>query len=719
MYPNKIGSYLLGCVGEDKETLENLQALQVAKWHLVDTRGSIAWLLCCIRLSRVVCDDNASSSVVNNNTLVSKLEASDPLYLHASDSSSLTIVIIKLKGTENYKVWSTAMMLALQVKNKIGFIDGTCVTVTKIGNIRINDNVTLCDVFVVPSYCVNLMYVYKLAKDSKLTVSFNEENCYIQDSLTKNVLVTGKKLDGLYFCGGSSMSDKVGYTSCSSVNLWHARLGHPSDIVLKVLKDSLKINKLRMIPLVRTPSSVLNGKSPYECLFGFKHVLGHLRMFECLCFSTILNKSDKFGSNAEKCVFVGYSNSKKGYKLWSLEKKQFLFSRDPGQSVDDLLPNDEDPNNDFSHGFKQPETYANTIVSRAEHQQTSGIESETGRVQDEIGTNDIGDNSEGTNVEENIPTVPRRSTRNVVFRKTLNDFVIEGKVKYGLEKVINYSNLSVHNMCFASVLNKSCEPRNFHEAVNDPNWMIAINNELEALHRNDTWDLVELPPNRKTIVLLVYVDDIVLTGNSQSEILKVKEYLKTKFLIKDLGELKYFLGIEIIKSDMGLCLSQRKYCLDLLAEYGMLGCKPVSNPIEQHFIIANMREKGDDMLTNVTGYQKLVVTRPDIAYVVHYLSQFMHKPYKSHLQIALRLLSTAAISIAANPVFHDRTKHFELDLFFLRAKIASGCIKTVNIQSKNQGADVFTKGLLINDHAKMCMLLHMHDIFRLLNWGGV
>ncbi|XP_076902271.1 uncharacterized protein LOC143556961 [Bidens hawaiensis] len=71
-------------------------------------------------------DDNASSSVINNNTLISKLEASDPLYLHASDSNSLTIVSIKLKGTENYKVWSNAMMLALQVKNKIGFIDGTC-----------------------------------------------------------------------------------------------------------------------------------------------------------------------------------------------------------------------------------------------------------------------------------------------------------------------------------------------------------------------------------------------------------------------------------------------------------------------------------------------------------------------------------------------------------------------------------------------------------------
>ncbi|KAM0071314.1 putative retrotransposon gag domain, retrotransposon Copia-like protein [Helianthus debilis subsp. tardiflorus] len=60
-------------------------------------------------------------------TLISKLDIGDPLYLHPSDSSTLTIVSIKLKGTENYPVWSNAMRLALEAKNKFGFIDGKCV----------------------------------------------------------------------------------------------------------------------------------------------------------------------------------------------------------------------------------------------------------------------------------------------------------------------------------------------------------------------------------------------------------------------------------------------------------------------------------------------------------------------------------------------------------------------------------------------------------------
>ncbi|KAJ0589355.1 putative retrotransposon gag domain, retrotransposon Copia-like protein [Helianthus annuus] len=59
-------------------------------------------------------------------TLISRLDIGDPLYLHPSDSSALTIVNIKLKGTENYSVWSSAMKLALEAKNKFGFINGKC-----------------------------------------------------------------------------------------------------------------------------------------------------------------------------------------------------------------------------------------------------------------------------------------------------------------------------------------------------------------------------------------------------------------------------------------------------------------------------------------------------------------------------------------------------------------------------------------------------------------
>ncbi|GJS06724.1 ribonuclease H-like domain-containing protein [Tanacetum coccineum] len=70
------------------------------------------------------------------------------------------------------------------------------------------------------------------------------------------------------------------------------------------------------------------------------------------------------------------------------------------------------------------------------------------------------------------------------------------------------------------------------------------------------------------IALLVYVDDIVVTGNSKKETDDFKTFLKIKFMIKDLGVLKYFLGIEILENSNGICMSQRKYCFELLREFG-------------------------------------------------------------------------------------------------------------------------------------------------------
>jgi Reverse transcriptase (RNA-dependent DNA polymerase) len=83
-----------------------------------------------------------------------------------------------------------------------------------------------------------------------------------------------------------------------------------------------------------------------------------------------------------------------------------------------------------------------------------------------------------------------------------------------------------------------------------------------------------------TIIVLVYVDDIIIIENNNEEIKKVKKYLKREFDIKDLGQLSYFLGIEIATSSKGLFLSQRKYILDLLKEIGKLGVKPAGTPME-------------------------------------------------------------------------------------------------------------------------------------------
>ena len=79
----------------------------------------------------------------------------------------------------------------------------------------------------------------------------------------------------------------------------------------------------------------------------------------------------------------------------------------------------------------------------------------------------------------------------------------------------------------------------------------------------------------KCIYLIVYVDDIVITATDQGGIQKLKQHLFSHFQTKDLGKLKYFLGIEVAQSNSGMVIYQRKYTLDILTDTGMLDCKPI------------------------------------------------------------------------------------------------------------------------------------------------
>ena len=95
--------------------------------------------------------------------------------------------------------------------------------------------------------------------------------------------------------------------------------------------------------------------------------------------------------------------------------------------------------------------------------------------------------------------------------------------------------------------------------------------------------LFTLTSKQRIVVILVYVDDIIITRSDKEGILLTKAFLRSSFDIKDLGELKYFLGIEMCRSKDGLFLSQRKYTLDLLNEAGDLGGRAAKTPLEDGY----------------------------------------------------------------------------------------------------------------------------------------
>ncbi|GKF68072.1 hypothetical protein Tco_0197751 [Tanacetum coccineum] len=109
-----------------------------------------------------------------------------------------------------------------------------------------------------------------------------------------------------------------------------------------------------------------------------------------------------------------------------------------------------------------------------------------GNVQDENpDLNDIAPSGDH-NLEEGQPRV-RRSSSPTKMPAKVNDFMLDSKLKYGIEKHVNYSKLNTVNYCFATTLNKSVEPTTYYDDVKDVRWIEAMNNEIEALIRNNTW----------------------------------------------------------------------------------------------------------------------------------------------------------------------------------------------------------------------------------------
>ncbi|RVX03714.1 Retrovirus-related Pol polyprotein from transposon RE1 [Vitis vinifera] len=243
--------------------------------------------------------------------------------------------------------------------------------------------------------------------------------------------------------------------------------------------------------------------------------------------------------------------------------------------------------------------------------------------------------------------------------------------------------------------------------------------------------------------------------------------------MKNLGHLKYFLRIEVSRSSEGIFLSQRKYALDLLQETGMSGCQPINTPIEEGLKLC---VEPNQVSTDKGRYQRLVGrlmylahTRPDLAYALSVVSQYMHNPGEQHMNAVMRILrylknapgkgilfaknvdhqsievyidanwvgavddrrstsgyftfvgdnlvtwkskkqnvvacssakaefrgmalGLSACDIAHNPVQHDRTKHVEVDRFFIKEKLDDKIVELPKIRSENQLADILTKAI--------------------------
>ena len=153
--------------------------------------------------------------------------------------------------------------------------------------------------------------------------------------------------------------------------------------------------------------------------------------------------------------------------------------------------------------------------------------------------------------------------------------------------------------------------------------------------------LLILSDGTNIFYLLVYVDDILLTGSNSAMLHRLIQLLRSEFKLRDLGIVHYFLGIEVQSTGMGLMLCQHKYILDILTRAGMTSCKLVDtqvSPLKVTILPDNSFSDPTQFCQIMGALQYLTFTRPDICFVVNRVSQFMHAPIDSHWAVVMRII---------------------------------------------------------------------------------
>ncbi|KAL9310820.1 putative RNA-directed DNA polymerase [Arabidopsis thaliana] len=168
------------------------------------------------------------------------------------------------------------------------------------------------------------------------------------------------------------------------------------------------------------------------------------------------------------------------------------------------------------------------------------------------------------------------------------------------------------------------------------------------------------------LCVLVYVDDIIICSNNDAAVDELKSQLKGCFKLRDLGPLKYFLGLEIARSAAGINICQRKYALDLLDETGLLGCKPSSVPMDPSVTFST--HSGGDFV-DAKAYRRLIgrlmylqITRPDISFAVNKLSQFSEAPRLAHQQAVMKILHYIKGTVGQG-LFYSSQAEMQLQVF--------------------------------------------------------
>ncbi|CAN6676582.1 unnamed protein product [Malus baccata var. baccata] len=242
-----------------------------------------------------------------------------------------------------------------------------------------------------------------------------------------------------------------------------------------------------------------------------------------------------------------------------------------------------------------------------------------------------------------------------------------------------------------------------------------------------------------TVLLLLYVDDVIITGSSSHMITQVITALTAEFEMKDLGLLHYFLGLQISYTSDGLFVSQTKYIHELVDKVDLQDSKPCATPcLPYHRLLKDDGQpyhRPDQYRSVVGALQYLTFTRPDISFSVNQACQFMHNPMVSHVIAVKRIIRSTSgfvVFLGSNPISWASKKQHTIsrssteaeyralaitaaELAWIRQllcdihvpRVTRGDLQVQHVSSSDQYADILTKGLsapLFQRHCSNLML---------------
>ncbi|KAK4406265.1 Retrovirus-related Pol polyprotein from transposon RE2 [Sesamum angolense] len=511
------------------------------------------------------------------------------------------------------------------------------------------NHLTLTNVLFAPEFPVNLHSISQLTQKHNCSVTFFPSYCVFQDLQTRRTIGGGHERGGLYFLNTSPPIDARALSASVSPLQWHCHLGHLS---LPTLQKVLPIKSSR---LAYTP---LFGVTPR--VFGNTYHPLQVYSRRNRSTNTTLTTPPGLPPTAAPGNPSGTPADDLPIAFWKGKRSCTAHPLAHSISFQHLSPNYRAFAVFLSSVFI-PHTYHEALRhlawKMAMDDEMSALISR--------GTWELVEVLPDTDVVACQWVFTLKFSEDGTLERYKARLVAKGFTQtYGVdyfETFLHVARLNSIRVLFSLAVN-----------LNWTMYQMDIKNAFLYGDLNETV-YMEQPPGyvaqgekQRMIVLAVYVDDILITGSDIVGIEEAKTYLQKHFVTKDLGRLRYFLGIEITHSKHGISLSQRKYACDLLQEAGLLDTKPVDTPMDSN---PDFWNDDGNYLEYKRNYRRLVgkliyltVTRPDISFAVGLVSQFMDKPRLVHWEAALRILKYIKASPGKGLLF-KRHGHVKIEAY--------------------------------------------------------